>query len=444
VPVAPHRALSPYRTVLGVPGVPGVTVLGILARIPHTAIGVVLTVHVTQGLGRGYGAAGLVVAALTVGMAVGSPWRGRAVDRLGLRRALLPSVVVEGLVWALAPLLPYEGLLVAVVAAGALGLPVFTVMRLALSAMVPAQQRRTAFALDSVSVEVSFMVGPALGVLVATQTSSSTALLGLGATTVLAGLALMVVDPPTRAVPQAAPGARGAAAAGADSAGASGGAPGGVAGSSSQTACVVAPAGVGEEVPPRPAGPHARVTLSPPLLAVLAATAGATVVLAGTDVSIVAVLREAGRQGATGLVMAVWAFASLLGGLGYGALRRGVVPPALLLALGLLTAPVGLAPGWLWLCLAVVPAGLVCAPVVTATAEAVASLVPESVRGEAMGWHGSALTAGTALGAPLAGVAIDRVGPWAGFALVGAVGALVALLGLAGLRVRRSRRPVLA
>jgi MFS family permease len=422
--------LAPYRSVLSVPGVRAVTILGILARIPHTAVGVVLTVHVTQGLHRGYGAAGLLVAALTIGMAIGSPWRGRAVDRLGLRRALLPSVVVEGVVWGIAPLLPYQALLIAVAVAGALGLPTFTVMRLALSVMVPPEQRRTAFALDSVSVELSFMVGPALGVLVATQASSSTALLVLGVTTVLAGLALMVVDPPTRAP---APAGRAAVADGSKAA---------TSGCSSQTACVVAPAGVGEDVPDRGPGPHGRVPLTPALLSVLAATAGATVVLAGTDVSIVAALREGGDLGSTGVVMAIWAFASLLGGLVYGALHRGVPPAALLLSLGVLTAPVGLAPGSLWLCLAVIPAGMICAPVVTATAEAVANLVPEGVRGEAMGWHGSALTAGTALGAPLAGAAIDRVGPWAGFALVGAVGAVVALLGLAALRVRRDRRPV--
>jgi MFS family permease len=420
--------LAPYRQVLSVPGVPAVTLLGILARIPHTAVGVVLTVHVTQGLHRGYGAAGLLVAALTVGMAVGSPWRGRAVDRLGLRRAVLPSVLVEGVVWGLAPWLPYEGLVVAVVFAGALGLPIFTVMRLALSVMVAPEMRRTAFALDSVSVEVSFMIGPALGVLAATSASSSTALLVLGGATVLAGVALMVVNPPTRA---AVPGL--AAAEPSDAA---------TSGCSSQTTCLVAPAGVGEDVPARRPGAPARVPLTPSLVAVLAATAGATVVLAGTDVSIVAALREAGNLGSTGLVMAVWAFASLLGGLVYGTLRRGMLPPALLLTLGLLTAPVGLAPGWLWLCLAVVPAGLICAPVVTATAEAIADLVPDQVRGEAMGWHGSALTAGTAIGAPLAGAAIDQVAPWAGFTAVGVVGVLVALAGLGAVRVRRSRRPV--
>ena len=427
--------LDPYRRVLSVPGVPAVTLLGILSRIPHTAISVVLTVHVTQGLHRGYGAAGLLVAALTVGAAIGSPWRGRAVDRLGLRRAILPSVIVEGVVWGAAPFLSYEWLVVAVAVAGALGLPVFTVMRLALAAMVPSEQRRTAFALDSVSVEISFMVGPALGVLVATQTTSTVALIALGASTVLAGVALMVINPPTRAV--AAGGLRGSRSAETDPASSDA-----TSGCSRQTTALVAPAGVGEDVPAERSGQPGRVPLTPPLLAVLAASVGATVVLAGTDVSIVAALREGGELGSTGVVMAVWAFASLLGGLVYGGLRRGMQPPLLLLALGLLTAPVGLVDGPLWLCLAVIPAGAICAPVITATAEAIAALVPERVRGEAMGWHGSALTAGTAVGAPLAGAAIDREGPWSGFAVVGTAGVVVALLGLGAVRARRARQPV--
>jgi hypothetical protein len=75
--------------------------------------------------------------------------------------------------------------------------------------------------------------------------------------------------------------------------------------------------------------------------------------------------------------------------------------------------------------------------VISATAEAVSRLVPESSRGEAMGWHGSALTVGGALGSPAAGMAIDAVGPWGGFALVGAVGAAVAG---AALGVQHARR----
>jgi MFS family permease len=391
--------LTPYRRVLAVPGVRSLTLLGIAARIPHAACAVVLTVHVVTTLGRGYGAAGLLVAAWTIGMALGAPWRGRAVDRLGLRKALVPSLVAEGVVWCSAPWLPFEGLVVAVVVGGALGLPVFTVVRLALSVMVPEAQRRTAFALDSISVEVAFMVGPALGVLVATHASTTAALVGLGVATVLAGVGLMVLDPPTR---------------------------------SPEHLAHAAAVARGEQV-----AAHRRVQVSAPLLAVLAAAAGATVVLAGTDVSIIASLRSTGELGWTGLVASVWAFASLLGGVVYGAISRSLPPFWLLLGLGALTVPVGLVHGPLALSLAMLPAGFLCAPVITATAEVLTALVPEAVRGEAMGWHGSALTAGTAVGAPLAGLAIDHVAPWAGFATVGAAGVLLAAAGLAAVAARR-------
>jgi predicted MFS family arabinose efflux permease len=75
----------------------------------------------------------------------------------------------------------------------------------------------------------------------------------------------------------------------------------------------------------------------------------------------------------------------------------------------------------------------------SSTAEAVSRLVPERARGEAMGWHGSAITVGSALGAPLSGAAIDAVAPWAGFAAVGSVGGVLAAVGL--VLLRRRRRP---
>ncbi len=391
---------TPYRRVLAVPGVTRLTLIGVVARIPHTAMGLVLTVHVTQTLGRGYATAGLLVAALTIGMALGAPWRGRSVDRLGVRRALLPSVVAELVLWTATPWLPLPWLLAAVVVAGAMGLPVFTVVRLALSVMVPDEQRRAAFALDSVAVELSFMVGPALGVLVAVHLGTTVALILIGVCEALAGLALMAADPPTRSVDPEAP-----------------------------VQDTPGPA-------PAPTG-RVKVPVTAAMVAVLGATAGATIVLSGTDVSILATLREGGHLESTGLVLGVWAFASLLGGLVYGLLPRSVPPLVLLLVLGVLTAPVGIATTPLTLGVAVLAAGFLCAPVVTATAEVVTELVPEAVRGEAMGWHGSALTTGVAMGAPIAGAAIDHVGPWAGFTVVGVTGVVLAVAGLSAVGLRR-------
>jgi predicted MFS family arabinose efflux permease len=78
--------------------------------------------------------------------------------------------------------------------------------------------------------------------------------------------------------------------------------------------------------------------------------------------------------------------------------------------------------------------------VLSAASEKVAELVDERRRGEAMGWYGSALTGGVALGAPLAGVFIDGVGPSAGFVAVGLGGVALCLLGLVLQNRRRRRR----
>jgi predicted MFS family arabinose efflux permease len=384
-------SLAPYRRVLARPGVPRLLVVAALARVPATAAGVVLTLHVVTTLRLGYAAAGLVATAATVGMAVGSPWRGRAVDRLGLRRALIPSIVAEAAVWGSAPFVPYRMLLLVALVGGVLGLPIFTVTRQSLSVLVPEDQRRTAYSLDSMGVELSFMAGPALGVVVATQISTTAALLGVGVCMVLAGLALVAFDPPTRS----------------------------------------------EEVPaPASAASRGlRAFVSPGLVAALGAAAAATIVLAGTDVAVVAVLREHGAVTLTGLIFVFWGAGSMFGATVYGALKRPISPLVLLAGLAVLTIPVGLASSPWMLAVLILPAGALCAPVVTATAEEVARRVPERVRGEAMGWHGSALTVGTAVGAPLAGASIDAVAPWAGFAVVGATGLALAGLGLGAMRL---------
>ncbi|HLY34794.1 MAG TPA: MFS transporter, partial [Jatrophihabitantaceae bacterium] len=62
------------------------------------------------------------------------------------------------------------------------------------------------------------------------------------------------------------------------------------------------------------------------------------------------------------------------------------------------------------------------------------------VRGEALGWHGSALTAGGAIGAPIAGFAIDRVGWQGGFVVAGLVGLAAAIALLVVTSVRRTEQ----
>ncbi|GAA2701137.1 MFS transporter [Micromonospora olivasterospora] len=390
--------MKPYRQALALPGLRSLLLVSVLARIPLTATGVTITFHVVLDLGRGYGAAGLVGAAMTVGSAIGGPLLGRLVDRRGLRPVLVVTTVAEGVFWSTAPALPYPLLLPAAFVAGLLALPLFSVVRQSVAALAPPEQRRPAYALDSMSVELSFMVGPALAVALCTTVSSRFTLYAVGAGIVAAGIALWLMNPPVRE------------------------------------------AGETDEPAREPRRVPRREWLTPRLLAVLAISFAATLVLGGTDVAVVAVLRAGGEVGWTGAVLAGWAAASLVGGFAYGAVSRAVPPLALVAALSLCTIPVGLGGGHWWLLgLALVPAGLLCAPSIAATADAVSRLAPAAVRGEAMGLHGSAVTTGVALGAPLAGAVIDATAPLWGFVVTGVVGVLIAAAVLpAELRHRRS------
>jgi len=409
-----------YRDLLGIPPVRMLLIVGMVARFPHSAAGVLLTLHVVQTLDRGYAAAGAVAAVLTIGIAVGAPWRGRRIDTVGLRRALIPSIIAEAVIWTVAPHLPYPWLLVAALVGGLFTLPAFSVIRQALGVLVDGDRRRTAFTLDAIATEVVFMAGPAVGVVLATQISTVLGLALVGLATASAGLFLMWFNPATRSSQLP----------------------------SSGTVPAAAPDGVGEAAadliaaqdgpsPPRGARAPLRrrirtavpwVTM--PLVVVMAVAGGAGLVLSGSEVGIVAALEHAGEESRLGLVFVAWCAASVVGGLVYGALHRPVPPALLLLGLAVLTIPMAFADDTLSLALLSIPPGLLCAPVLSAASEKVADHVPEERRGEAMGWYGSALTSGVALGAPLAGFLIDTIGPWGGFTAVGVVSALIGIAGL--------------
>ena len=79
-------------------------------------------------------------------------------------------------------------------------------------------------------------------------------------------------------------------------------------------------------------------------------------------------------------------------------MHRPISPILLLLGMSALTIPMAFAQDTWTLCLLSLLPGLLCAPVLSAASEKVAELVDERRRGEAMGWYGSALTGGVALG----------------------------------------------
>ena len=386
--------LSTYTAVLRRPAVRGILLLGLLVRVPMWSASVILTLHVVAHLGHSYGDAGIVVAVGTVATAVSGPWRGSLLDRVGLRATVGPTLVVQGIVWSIAPWVGFWPLLPLAFVSGLFVVPSFTIVRQVLIADVPEADRKTALVLDSVAVELSFMLGPVIGVLLATYLSTPPALMLSELAGVVGALVLFWQDPPLRSEAE-------------------------------------------EERDSGTARPPLRTWMSPVVVAVLAASVTTTFVLTGGDVGTVAALRAMHHTTSIGWVLAVWGAGSAVGGLLYGAMRQH--PPAVLLLalLALTSLPVALAPDHVTFAVLLFVTGLFCAPAITATVDDLTRAVPARVRGEALGWHGSALTAGGAMGAPLIGTAIDHGGWPAGFWLAGATGLVVASVGLLLSGVRR-------
>lgn len=386
---AARVAAATYREVLAQRGLRSLYAVGFGARVPLSATGVVLTLHVAVGLDRGFAAAGLVGGAVTFGTVLGAPLLGRLIDRYGLRPVLFLCGLSEAVFWCLAPLFDVGLLAATAFVAGVLALPSFSVVRQSLGAVVPEVRRRPAFALDAMSAEVAFIVGPALGTGAVLALPTPVALWLVGAGFVLAAGALWWLDPPTRA---------------------------------------------DAEQPGE--APSMRRWLGAPMVTALAGAVAAVLVLSATELAVVAALSTRGETGWFALANTVWCVASLVGGFLYGVTARPPALPTLLAALAVGTIPVAFGGPWWLVTILIVPAGAFCAPTLSSSAEAVGRLAPDAARGVATGLHGSAIMLGAALAQPLTGVLIDRVSPTAallvavGICLVVAVGAAVTLRGV--------------
>jgi predicted MFS family arabinose efflux permease len=263
---------------------------------------------------------------------------------------------------------------------------VFGLTRQCVTALVPEEQRRTAFSLDSMLVEISYMIGPAFSTAAVGLAGSRWTLTAIGLGMAAAGAALVVLDPPIRSEEEVREASEGAA--------------------------------------PVPR----RSWLTVPMLALLLVTFSATFLLAATELGMIAVLTENDAVHWTGLAIGLWCVWSLVGGFVYGGLPRGLPAPVLIGAMSLLTLPVVLVSDWRWLIVALIPSGLLCAPSLSTTVDTMSRWVPARVRGEAMGLHGTAMTLGLACATPSAGWVIDAAGPGWAFVLAGGVGVVVAVV----------------
>jgi MFS family permease len=387
--------LRPYRDLLSTPGALGFSAAGFVARMPIAMLGLGIVLMVSRETGS-YGLAGTVSAVFALLNAAGAPLVARLVDRHGQRRVALPGIAVHvgglgcliALVEAGAP--PWTYFLAAAVAA-----PTFP----SIGSMVRARwthvlgstrQLQTAYSLESVVDELVFVTGPPLVTLLSTRAWS-------GAGLVAAVLLLL----------------------------------GGAAVFFAQRA---------SEPPPHPRSHHTGASAlrlpGMPVIVVVAAWLGT--IFGAMEVTAVAFADSRGHPAAAGMLLALYAAGSMLGGLVYGvvhwqaSLPRRYVVAATGMAVTLLPLPfvgslVVLAP------LAFL-AGLAIAPTIIANVGLIERLVPTGRFNEGLAWSFSGLAVGLAAGAAAAGVVADRTDPRWGFAVAALAGVAAALSSAVGYR----------
>jgi MFS family permease len=188
--------VTPYRPFLAHPGVKSALVITFLARMPVGMMMLSMVMFLRESLGN-FKLAGSILGVYFLAMAVSSPVKGRLIDRLGPMRplklcALLDPLSFAAFIAATALGAPVPVIVASVVAMGLFSTPVATLARaLWRHRFQSDNDRRMAFALDSVLMELNFTMGPALiGVMLA-FTSTLVAVLTAFVTSVIGVLVFL-------------------------------------------------------------------------------------------------------------------------------------------------------------------------------------------------------------------------------------------------------------
>lgn len=371
--------MSSYWTLLKTPGVARLIGAQLTARFPFGMLSLAFLIHIEK-LFDSYAAAGLVLAAMSIGQAIAGPLTSRLMGRLGMRPVLIVTMIVcttAIVVMALVPL-PIVGLMVVGFIAGLSMPPVQPAVRTIYPKVVNSRQLTPLFSLDASAQEIIWVLGPVIATFVAIQVSTTAGIL-LAAFFLVAGGIWFV------ALPE-----------------------------------------VGRVRIPRSRRKIGVVLKKPEVL--LSTIVGFMLVAAcaAVEAGVVAVFGHGSAN--AGWVLGIFAIGSLIGGLALGHLPIGpwaLASRMLIVTLGLSVAGIFL--NFWWLSAALLVAGIGIAPSFAVLFGIVSASVKFSDTAEAYGWIGTGQLIGAALGSALAGFAIDHSGAAsaiyvaAGFAALGTI-----------------------
>ncbi|GAA2331263.1 MFS transporter [Saccharopolyspora halophila] len=401
--------LRPYRLLAATPHVPSVLTACLVARLYQPAQIIVLTFLVASWTGS-YAAGGVAAASKTIGQAIASPVRGRQIDRRSAPKVLMLTGSGAALGFTAMTAVAHWtdpawwGLIVPVaLGTGLMSPPLGQVGRAMWPRLTEGEARESAYTVDATLQELLFVSGPVLAAFVVAGWGPEVAMLGCAAWALLG---------------------------------------------TNVFAGALWRAGLREGlggVPAFKTGPGLRrIPGFGSLLGFCCLIAGA---LIAADVLLVGWARERSQPELAGILAAVWAVGSLVGGLVAGGMtgkprlgRRSVLVALGMCALVPALPPVS-DPGSPLLVGAILLAGgAAIAPTFAASNSRLADLTPAHRRGEAFGWSGTAMTLGGSISSPLVGAMLDLSGPAAGAAVIAGLATAAALL--VAWHLRRTRRAV--
>jgi predicted MFS family arabinose efflux permease len=384
--------LARYRSVLREGGVApafGASLIGRLS-LGMTSLAILLMVRQSTG---SYAAAGLVSAAYAIAFAVGAPARARSADRRGPVRVMVRCALVQPVALAILAQLagrdaPVGALVVPAVVGGLFVPPIGAVMRALWAARLAPSSLPSAYSMESVLVELCFVIGPGLVAGLTVWIGPAAALLASGLVSMIGGLG-MAASKGVRAVRPH------------------------------------------DDVVHGRAGP----LTSPAVRALLLTIVWVGASFGAVEVAMPAFAEHTGSRPATaGILLAVWSAGSMLGGLIYGG-RVSTQPAAvqmryLVTAVALTSVLPLIAPGPVTMGIALLLYGSTIAPFMACNSVLLGAAAPRGTTTEAFAWSSSMIFGGVALGTAAAGALIDAAGPTAGLAVTTAAGALTLVASL--------------
>jgi len=364
--------VSSYASLLKSPGVARIIAAQLTARFPFGMLSLALLLHV-EHVHDSYAAAGLVLAATSIGQAIAGPLTSRWMGRWAMRPVLiLTTVLCTASIGTIALVEMPVSLYMAIGLIAGLSMPpVQPAVRTIYPKMVNSRQLTPLFSLDASAQEIIWVLGPVITVFLAVQISTVTAI--LTATGILVVGSTWFISSPE----------------------------------------------VGRVRIPLSRRKLGAVLSRPPVL--LATVTGFLLIgaCAAVEVGVVAAFGEGGSE--SGIILAIFAIGSLIGGLSFG--HRPIAPTALAMrmlgvAIGLSLAIVSL--NFWWLALTMLIAGVGIAPALAVMFAIVSASVKFSETAEAYGWVGTGQLIGAAIGSAIAGFVIDASGAPGAFVVAAA------------------------